>query len=63
MQKQRIGGIMDQIATVSIFVERGELLLKKGEGRKEVVQLIKDSLARRKKKDVLNEFCLKFQCP
>lgn len=64
MQKQRIGGIIDQIATVNIFVEKGELLLKgKSEGLKEVIQLIKDSLSRRKKNDVLKEFCSKFKCP
>jgi len=34
MQKQRIGGIIDQVTMASIFLDRGEALLKSVKDKK-----------------------------
>jgi hypothetical protein len=55
-QRQRIGGIIDQIIMVNIFVEKSELLLSSDSNhakKKEVIGLIKECLLRKKKLEVL----------
>lgn len=59
MEKQRIGGIIDQIILVNIFVERGEELLRTvsiPERKAEIVKLIKEALKKKKKESLIAEF-------
>ena len=55
MQKQRIGGIIDQIILLNMFIERGPALLESlsdKEKRREVANMIEEAM-KKKKKDSL----------
>lgn len=59
MEKQRIGGIIDQIILVNIFVERGADLLSSisiAERRVEIVNLITEALKKKKKQALIGSF-------
>ena len=59
MEKQRIGGIIDQIILVNIFVERAKTLLSSisiAARREEICQLIRQALKKKKKAGLIAQF-------
>jgi hypothetical protein len=59
MQKQRIGGIVEQVILVNIFVERAHALLSNiaiPERRGEIAGIIREALRKKKKENLIAEF-------
>lgn len=59
MQKQRIGGIIEQIVLVNMFVERGVELLESIDvkaRRRQIADLIKEAIRKKKKNALIGQF-------
>ncbi len=59
MEKQRIGGIIDQIILVNIFIEKGKDLLGNvsiASRREQIVELIVQALRKKKKENLIGQF-------
>lgn len=59
MQQQRIGGIIDQITMVNLFLERAQTLLAGvaiPERSAQVASLIRETLRKKKREDLMAEF-------
>ena len=59
MQKQRIGGIIEQIILLNMFIERGPALLESIDDKKkreEIAGMIKEAMRKKKKENLIGEF-------